>query len=47
MRHDLPLINVKATKSDPSDPPLGPTMKLRRPVVQKMYHSEIESFYKD
>ncbi|KAL2093224.1 hypothetical protein ACEWY4_010536 [Coilia grayii] len=26
---------------------LGPTMKLRRPVVLKMYQSEIENFYKD
>ncbi|XP_062402556.1 long-chain-fatty-acid--CoA ligase ACSBG1 [Sardina pilchardus] len=26
---------------------LGPTMKLRRPVVLKMYHSEIENFYKE
>ncbi|XP_052400251.1 long-chain-fatty-acid--CoA ligase ACSBG1 isoform X1 [Carassius gibelio] len=26
---------------------LGPTMKLRRPVVLQIYHGEIESFYKD
>ncbi|XP_067291957.1 long-chain-fatty-acid--CoA ligase ACSBG1 isoform X2 [Pseudorasbora parva] len=26
---------------------LGPTMKLRRPVVLQKYHSEIEGFYKD
>uniref|UniRef100_A0AAY4EHF0 Long-chain-fatty-acid--CoA ligase ACSBG1 n=1 Tax=Denticeps clupeoides TaxID=299321 RepID=A0AAY4EHF0_9TELE len=26
---------------------LGPTMKLRRPVVLQMYHNEIESFYKE
>ncbi|KAJ8417284.1 hypothetical protein AAFF_G00285110 [Aldrovandia affinis] len=26
---------------------LGPTMKLRRPVVLEMYHREIESFYTD
>ncbi|XP_030621169.1 long-chain-fatty-acid--CoA ligase ACSBG1 [Chanos chanos] len=26
---------------------LGPTMKLRRAIVMKMYHNEIESFYKE
>ncbi|XP_053318195.1 long-chain-fatty-acid--CoA ligase ACSBG2 isoform X2 [Spea bombifrons] len=26
---------------------LGPTMKLKRPVVLKMYNNEIESFYQD
>ncbi|TRY98417.1 hypothetical protein DNTS_017963 [Danionella cerebrum] len=26
---------------------LGPTMKLKRPVVMKMYKDQIESFYKD
>ncbi|XP_076863603.1 long-chain-fatty-acid--CoA ligase ACSBG1 isoform X2 [Brachyhypopomus gauderio] len=26
---------------------LGPTMKLRRPIVLNMYHSEIEAFYKE
>ncbi|XP_016423759.1 LOW QUALITY PROTEIN: long-chain-fatty-acid--CoA ligase ACSBG1-like [Sinocyclocheilus rhinocerous] len=26
---------------------LGPTMKLRRPVVLQMHHSEIESFYRE
>ncbi|KAM4618244.1 long-chain-fatty-acid--CoA ligase ACSBG1 [Polymixia lowei] len=26
---------------------LGPTMKLRRPVVLEMYHNEIESLYKE
>ncbi|XP_009296341.1 long-chain-fatty-acid--CoA ligase ACSBG1 isoform X2 [Danio rerio] len=26
---------------------LGPTMKLRRPVVLQMYHNEIENFYRE
>lgn len=26
---------------------LGPTMKMRRPFVLKIYHSEIENFYKE
>lgn len=26
---------------------LGPTMKLRRPFVLKMYHNEIENFYSE
>lgn len=27
--------------------PTGPTMKLKRPVVVKMYKEQIENFYKE
>ena len=30
-----------------SSVPSGPTMKLKRPVVMKMYKEQIENFYRD